>query len=354
MRISGVLFAIWMASAFYTISRIGPFPPRATVPALFIGAVLFAAWGTAISRRFEHGSRFNIVLCLAGLAVITPMALGTWVPGIKQLTVYPIPGAPTLVISARPRDNFELWMLHGGTANSHTRLTDTPAVTEGWPDLSPDGRQIVYASDVSGDYDIWLMTLDAAGRPTGTRRIVSGYRDDEQPVWSPDGKTVLFSSLNSPTDIIETYDMATGNTKQLTDSSGNDYDPAWSPDGKQIVYTSESAQGDSEIWLMNADGSNQHALITGNHTAYGPEWSPDGRLILFTAKSALGQKHVYLADSGGTAVRDITPTSQDEDEGFGWTPTGLPMFISDRSHTGGHFLYVCNLDGSNVRLVSIL
>jgi Tol biopolymer transport system component len=270
LGIAGLLVLTWMGSTILTLRRIGLFPPRTTLPTLAILGGAFAFLGALLVARSGRTARIGFVALLMVIAVIAPLSLGTWVPGIAQLKVYPIPGAPTIVVSAHPYGNSDLWLINGAKVDSHTRLTNTPETIELWPSLSPDGRQVVYTSDASGDDAIWLMTLDAAGRPTSERRLISGSRTDMEPVWSPDGERILYSSLGTHSDIIESYDVSSGKQTQLTPTSGINLNPDWSPDGRQIAFTSSASDGSTEIWVMNADGSGRHRLIPGVDSAHAP------------------------------------------------------------------------------------
>jgi Tol biopolymer transport system component len=349
-----VLFLIWMTSSVMALVRMGPYPPNTAAPILFGGSILFAGLGAGLMWKNERRVAVKTLIAFAAAAAILPMALGRWVPGIAQPKTYPMPGGLTVMLFAGKGDNKDLWMVHGIKAGSYTKLTNTPSIDERAPSLSRDGTQVVYSSDALGDYDIWLMTLDAGGRPLVTRRLTSGVSNDLDPSWSPDGSKIVFSRQDGTTATLESYEVATGEMTPLSPASEVDFNPTWSPDGKKIAYTREGSDGSSEIWIMNADGTHPHAAIRGSDSASNPHWSPDGKLILFTAKPDIGEQDVFIANVDGTHIRDITQGSLAREESFGWTLTGLPLFLSNRSGTGGAFLYVCELDGSNVRLVATI
>jgi Tol biopolymer transport system component len=92
----------------------------------------------------------------------------------------------------------------------------------------------------------------------------------------------------------------------------------------------------------------------GACSAYAPSWSPDATWIAYSCSR--GDKvDVYIAKTDGSAVRNLTEGSPDFDSAYGWTPDGQHvLFLSDRSHTGGVFLYFMDLDGRNVELASVL
>ena len=79
-------------------------------------------------------------------------------------------------------------------------------------------------------------------------------------------------------------DLATGVVTTLVDSSPTSYDsaPAWSPDGRQIAFES-TMDGDREIYVMNADGTNIRQLTHNTLWDEGPAWSPDGTKLAFSS-----------------------------------------------------------------------
>lgn len=79
------------------------------------------------------------------------------------------------------------------------------------------------------------------------------------PVWSPDGKKVAFTSNQDGKWSIYVIDLNTNEVKQLTDSSASEIAPSWSPDGSRIVFSSDRS-GEWEIYTMNADGTEVRQL----------------------------------------------------------------------------------------------
>jgi len=83
--------------------------------------------------------------------------------------------------------------------------------------------------------------------------------------------------------------------------------PTRSPDSRQIVYESE-IDGKGEIWLMNADGSNQRPVITNDLDDFGPNWSPNGRKIAFVRALPAGNQ-IFTANADGSEQHILTPSA---------------------------------------------
>jgi Tol biopolymer transport system component len=144
--------------------------------------------------------------------------------------------------------------------------------------------KIVWQSDRTGNYDIWMMD------PDGSKKIqlTDDPGMDAYPSISPDGTQILFFSDRSGEQDVWVMDIYGNNLQQLTKSGG--FDPAWSSDGSQVYYGTPADQ----IWVMNSDGTDAHMVASnGRH----PISSPDGSRIAYTVP---GVYDVYAANADGT------------------------------------------------------
>lgn len=128
---------------------------------------------------------------------------------------------------------------------------------------------------------------------------------------------------------------------QLTNNTDGDFDPVWSPDGKRIAF-GKCADG-CEVWVINADGSGLTQLTHGG--GFPGAWSPDGKRIAFV-NSGDGDDEIFLMNADGSGVTRLTNNGF-RDFATAWSPNGKQiLFQSDRD--GNTEFYVMNVDGSGV------
>jgi len=151
-----------------------------------------------------------------------------------------------------------------------TRLTNTPRAAEASPDWSPDGSQLVYASDQSGTGKPQLYIISREG---GTpRRISSRGTENIAPDWGPNG-LIACASRTGGHYAIAVIQPSSGQTSYLV-SDGADYeDPSWAPDGRHIV-AARSVNYQSSIYLLDTVSDRPVALLQGSGGWYSPACSP--------------------------------------------------------------------------------
>ena len=138
------------------------------------------------------------------------------------------------------------------------------------------------------------------------------------------------------------------NQRQITDNTSDDRLPGWSPDGTRIVFTSDR-DGDYEIFVMNADGTNQQQLTDNTSDDRLPGWSPDGTQIAFISNRD-GDSEIFVMSADGTNQKQLTDNSN-FDRMPGWSPDGTQIaFHSNRD--GDWEVFVMNADGTNQRQIT--
>lgn len=136
--------------------------------------------------------------------------------------------------------------------------------------------------------------------------------------------------------------------RRLTTSSSDDYQPFGSPDGRQIAFTSER-DGNYEIYAMNADGLNQHNLTQNPSWDWFPAWSPDRHLIVFSSDRG-GSPQIYVMSADGTNPRKLTENNGMNEEPM-WSPDSrqIGFVLAFDKHAD---IYLMNPDGTGQRKVT--
>ena len=180
--------------------------------------------------------------------------------------------------------------------------------------LSPDGKKIVFTSLKDGDLDIYTMNVDGSD----VRRLTNTPGYDGGPWWSPDGKQIVYRA-NHPTDPADLKDYrdllaarivrpskmelfvmdADGsNNRQITHIGGANFGPSWTPDGKHIIFSSNyknPRSGNFELYTVALDGSNLTQITFDEGFDGFPMFSPDGKKLIWGGgRHAKGERDVNL------------------------------------------------------------
>ena len=206
--------------------------------------------------------------------------------------------------------------------------------------------KIAFGSDRDGNDEIYIINSDG----TGLKRLTNNPAWDYHASWSPDGKKIAFNSSRDGNH--EIYVMNSDGTEQknLTNNPATDFFPSWSPDGKKIAFSSNRGgnfrgiYGNSEIYVMNSDGTEQKRLTNNPAEDYFASWSPDGKKIAFWSDRD-GNDEIYVMNSDGTEQKNLTKNPARDFNPF-WSPDGKK--IAFNSNRDGDFreIYVMNSDGS--------
>jgi tricorn protease len=183
----------------------------------------------------------------------------------------------------------DIWVVEtiGGTARA---ITSHPAHDIN-PVFSPDGRSIAFSSNRHGSYDVYVVAAHG-GKP---KRLTSDSASDMACAWTPDGKNVLFASTRS-TGFPPSYELFTvpaegGAARRISPAEGKE--GVYSPSGDRLAYVRgpgtwyrKGYRGSSndDIWICNPDGSDNRRLTDFNGQDGSPMWSADGRSIYYVSE----------------------------------------------------------------------
>jgi TolB protein len=246
------------------------------------------------------------------------------------------------------------------------------------PMVSPNGKHLVFASNRTSNFDIFLITFGQAG----VSQLTQDRKDDRSPSWSPDSKKVVFHSKRTANGDI--YEMAADGSSgylQLTSKEeveeypcygpsgggllftttpkkvvqlrprrnivfaqekgradqarllAEGYECRFSPDGKKIGFVSHRTKN-NDVWIMKADGGMQTQLTTNPKDDEGPCFSPAGKKIAFSSNRT-GNFDIWVMDADGSNPRQLTSDPRDETQPC-WSTGGYIYYTLKKSETQSH------------------
>jgi dipeptidyl aminopeptidase/acylaminoacyl peptidase len=292
------LVTLAVASVLASLAGVGAWPVGAAFP------------GANGLLTFEGGGRiWGLDLATGSMTALAAGASPDWSPDGTRLVLTSLLAFPPDIVVVNADGTGEI------------NLSDDIDAGVWQPSWAPDGREIVY-QEGSGTAVLGIMSADGSSRRLIDLTGQADLAKVEYPEWSPGGDRIAFTGTYlveregetlAPYDIFTVAPDGSGLT-QLTvqgdpdDSVGPSFEPEWSPDGTRIAFSRWWDPGDTSyqptIWVMNADGSDQHLLVAEDDLDLEkPVWSPDGTRIAFTVNNG---RSVRIVNADGSGVEDVS------------------------------------------------
>jgi Tol biopolymer transport system component len=219
------------------------------------------------------------------------------------------------------------------------------------PVWSPSGRFIYFSSYRGGGINIWRVAMSREGTPAGAlQQLTIGAGQDVEIAISRDGKRLAFSILRQNADIWRLpvspeTGKPVGAPEEVITTTREDSRGAWSPDGKMIAFNSDRT-GEMNIWLHSLDSRQSRQLTKGAGGDFQANWSPDGKQIAFFSSRA-GSADIWCVDVQSVELKRLTTTDSVDVNPF-FSPDGRKVaYNSDQS--GRPEVWVMKSDGSEAR-----
>jgi TolB protein len=214
------------------------------------------------------------------------------------------------------------------------------------PSWSPDARALAYTT-YRPNPDIFVSMIYQGVMQNPTKSVGTNYL----PVFSPDGKQIAFMSGRDGNPEIYVMNADGSNPRRLTNNPAEDGSPTWSPSGSQIAFTS-GRTGKPQIYVMNAaDGSGVQRITLNESEADRPTWSPAPfNQIAFAARTGPGYDIKLLEVSTGTITQVTHGEGSNESPAF--APGGRHLAFSSTRNGGRTQIYTVGRDGRGLRQIT--
>jgi Tol biopolymer transport system component len=213
-------------------------------------------------------------------------------------------------------------------ASPSVPVAPTAAPTQ-TPTPIPSGPtgEIAYVSVADGA--IWIVPADGSAAPA--RLFGPNALQVSTLSWSPDGARLAFAAEQAGNSDIYVINRDGSGLMNLTNDPGDDEDPAWSPDGNRIAFVADRNGNRDDLYVMNADGTDEQPLLVDQTSKSSPTWSPDGNRIAYEARIG-GNREIFVMNTNGTNVRNLTNNPADDIEPVWSRHSNLIAFASDRGN----------------------
>jgi TolB protein len=220
-------------------------------------------------------------------------------------------------------------------------------VENAYPRWSNDGTKILYQSNKTGNWQIYVMDKNGSNQ----KRITDNKYNDNFPDWSPDNKKIAFVSDREGNEDVYVMNIDGTGLINLSKNPARDIHPYWSTDGKKLLFNSSRDDENSfEIYEINIDGTGLKRLTNTKDVETCARFSPDETKIVYLKGTPGGNDDIYVMDLD--SKKEINLSKSESNEGWPvWTPYGSKVIFSSRWY-GSFSLFSINPDGSDMKRIS--
>ena len=245
-------------------------------------------------------------------------------------------------VSDNGRRNKEIWFMEADGSGKR-RVTNNGSINL-FPAWSPDGKTLLYTSFKAGMSELYVLYR---GNKPGAR-LINTKDEKYRGVWQANnGKIAAVVSRQGNTDI---YSISTNGSspQRLTESRAIETSPTFSPDGRKMAFVSDRSGG-PQVWIKDLDtGEERRLTFSGVYNA-SPAWSPTGEWIAYAAQAG-NNFDIYLINPEGTFTTPLV-THARGDEDPAWSPDGRKLAFSS-NRRGRKEIYRVDIDGRNATVLT--
>ncbi len=248
-----------------------------------------------------------------------------------------------------------LFVTSAGAVSVENLKKVSTSETELWdPVLNPDGTKIAYiAYDNEHFQQIFIVNVDG----TEKKKITNDSLKKWGLAWGPDKMAYISLGTSGLEKIYVINPDGTENRQLILDNTrqGNFERymlawaaPSWSPDGKSLLYTSLDEKTDPKMYIVNADGTGKRSVLNDDFKQWSPSWSPDGKSIVYISyPEGKNKEDLFIVDISGTARKQLTFDEIKKNYPV-WGPEGTIVYVSSEIVASpAEKIFAVNQDGTN-------
>lgn len=202
------------------------------------------------------------------------------------------------------------------------------------------GSRIAAVGKQTGNKEIYVMDVDGHG----VRAVTHNGSINLSPAWSPDGRSLAWTSYKRGNPDLYVKDISRGGTRVLSSREGINSGAAYSPDGTRVALARSHA-GDSDIYVIDATtGAEVHRLTRGGGIDVAPDFHPDGTTLAWSSERS-GGSQVYVQDTAGGEARRVTFNGDFNTDPV-WSPDGTRIAFVGRDPSFD--IFVVDANGQNM------